>query len=71
MLTPSERADAQQTRAEGTGALTQPSIVSGPKQQRSPHASPEVGQQSCVPRTTSLLQPLPEALSQTERRAQG
>lgn len=45
----SERADAGQTRAESTGALTQPSIFPGPEEQRGPQGRAEVGKQSCAP----------------------
>lgn len=44
----SERADPGQTRAEGTGALTQPSIFSVPEEQRGPQGRAEAGKQSCA-----------------------
>lgn len=68
----SERADAGQTRAEGTGALTQPSIFSSPEEQRGPQGRAEVGKAKlCPPRRARTGQPMPEVLSQTTRRAQG
>lgn len=67
----SQRADAGQTRAEGTGAPTEQSIFPGPKEQRGPQGRAEVGKQSFYPRRAGTAQPMPGALSQTTRRVQG